>query len=63
MTPVTIRDHSRLWYSHQGISIPPIPELADRLHEIWVNYAFAGLRGNVPNEYGVRPGKAYFRDE
>jgi len=59
MTP-TLQDHFRKWYYDQGIITDRLPpELSTKLWEIYINYAFAGVSGNKPNEYGIKPGKVY----
>jgi hypothetical protein len=41
---VTLMDHCIAWYTSQGITIPPIPDLQNVFYECWVNYAFADFK-------------------
>lgn len=62
--PMTLSDHCRLWYYEQGIITDRLPvDLSNQLYRIWVNYAFAGISGSKPNDYGIKPGKMYFEVE
>jgi len=57
---LTLSYHCREWYHDQGIITDRLPvDLSRKLYEIWANYAFAGISGNKPNEYGIKPGKVY----
>lgn len=60
MAETSFANAFKKWYQLQHINpyILP-PELSTKLYEIYINYAFAGISGNKPNEYGIKPGTVY----